>query len=60
MKDPNQLLTQIEHDQLKALLQSKNVKAADVAAALGDDLADRNRRQLEEDLTRWLAQRPKG
>ncbi len=60
MKDPDQLLTQTEHDQLKAVLESKNVKAADLLAALGDAPAGRTRKQLEAELTRWLAQRPKG
>ena len=60
MKDPTQVPAQAEHDQLRAFLQAKGGKPAEVAAALGAAPAGRSRRALEQALTHWLKDRPKG
>ena len=60
MKDPKQVLTQAEHDQLRAFLLAKGAKAAEVAVVVGAGPAGRSRRDLEQDVTLWPRNRPKG
>jgi len=60
MKDPTQVLVQAEHDQLRTFLQAKGGKPAEVAVALGAGPAGRSRRELEQAITHWLKDRPKG
>ncbi len=60
MKDPNAKLTSAEYEQLKTLVQARGLKPAEVAAVLGAGPANRSRREVEQTLTSWLKNLPKG
>jgi hypothetical protein len=56
----DQPMPESEHAQLRSYLQSKGMTAAQIQSVVGNAAGGRQRSAVEQALTTWLKNRPKG